>query len=262
MTYAVNSVLGSPATMLAATRNICEAARGAGIKRIVHLSSMAVYGAATGLVDETAALDPLGSYGSAKAQCESVVRDFVVAGGDAVVIRPGCVHGPGGEQWVGRIARWLKSGRLGELGDPAEGFCNLTFNDDLAGAVIAALTAPRIAGDIFNLADMDPGTWNEYFVQLGRAVGAPVGRVSRPRIMLEAMLLAPPLQIAKLASQRVGMDPTRLPAPMPPSLLRLWRQRIRLDSRKADALLSFTRTSPEQGLARSAEWFRSTMSPR
>jgi nucleoside-diphosphate-sugar epimerase len=258
VTYVVNSVLGSPATMLAATRNICEAAGRCGVRRIVHLSSMAVYGAAEGVVDEATGLGPVGPYARAKARCEVVVRDFVASGGDAVIIRPGCVYGPGGEQWVGRIARWLRSGRLGVLGDAAEGYCNLTFNDDLAGAVIASLTMPGLAGKIFNVADADLGTWNQYFVRLGSAVGVQVRRVSRVRIILEAAVLAPPLQIAKLAARRTGMDPTILPAPIPPSLLRLWSQRIRLDSRKADALLTFPHTPPEQGLARSAAWFRST----
>ena len=44
VTYAVNCVLGSRATMLAVTRNLCGAARQLGLRRIVHLSSMAVYG--------------------------------------------------------------------------------------------------------------------------------------------------------------------------------------------------------------------------
>ena len=52
VTFVVNSVLASPAAMLSATRNICDAARSTGVRRIVHLSSMAVYGPAIGLVDE------------------------------------------------------------------------------------------------------------------------------------------------------------------------------------------------------------------
>jgi nucleoside-diphosphate-sugar epimerase len=257
VTYVVNSVLGSPATMLSVTRNICDAARNSGVRRIVHLSSMAVYGPANGVVDETVTcLRPVGAYARAKARCEAVVRDFVASGGDAVVIRPGCVYGPGGEQWVGRIARWLRAGRVGDLGNPADGYCNLTFNDDLANAVLACLTTPEAGREIINVADLDSGTWNQYFLRLGRAIGVHVGRISWLRINLEASILAPPLQIAKLAMRRAGMDPTLLPAPIPPSLLRLWRQKIRLDSRKADALLAFPRTPPEQGLARSAEWFR------
>ena len=158
---------------------------------------------------------------------------------------------------MGRIARWLRAGRLGELGDPGNGYCNLTYNDDLAAAVIASLTTPEVGGETFNVADLDPGTWNQYFVRLGRAIGAHVRRVSWLRIILEAAILAPPLQVAKLAARLTGVDPTVLPAPIPPSVVRLFRQRIRLDSRKAGALLAFPRTLPEQGLARSADWFRS-----
>jgi nucleoside-diphosphate-sugar epimerase len=99
-TYVVNTVLGSPATLLAVTRNICEAARSSSLRRIVHLSSMAVYGTATGVLDETARLQPVSAYGRAKADCELVVRDFISAGGKAVILRPGCVYAPGGEQWV------------------------------------------------------------------------------------------------------------------------------------------------------------------
>jgi nucleoside-diphosphate-sugar epimerase len=257
VTYAVNSVLGTQTTMLAATRNICRAADRSGLRRIIHLSSMAVYGPADGVVDEAASLRPLGGYAQGKARCEEVVRDFVSSGGDAVVIRPGCVYGPGGEQWVGRIARWLRAGRLGELGDAAEGFCNLTFNDDLAGAVLASMITPMAAGQIFNVADADPGTWNQYFVRLGRAVDADVQQVSRLRVGFEAAVLAPPLQVAKIAGRRIGIKPGLIPEPITPSLLRLWRQRIWLDSGKARTMLAFPQTPTEQGLARSADWARS-----
>ncbi|MDR3534450.1 MAG: NAD-dependent epimerase/dehydratase family protein [Rhodopila sp.] len=259
VTHAVNCVLGTPRTMIAATRNLCAAARQSGLRRIVHLSSMAVYGAATGLVDETARLDPVGGYGRAKAECEALVADFIASGGDAVIIRPGCVYGPGGEQWVGRIARWLQAKRLGDLGEMGDGYCNLTFNDDLANAVVASLTAEQVSGEAFNFVDTDVDTWNRYFVRLGQAIGAPAGRISSLRMHLEATLLAPPLQIAKIVSARIGRYGPALPAPITPSLLRLWRQKIRLDSRKADRLLRFPRTPVEQGLARSADWFRSAV---
>jgi nucleoside-diphosphate-sugar epimerase len=256
-THAVNCVLGSPSTMVAATRNLCMAARRRGLKRIIHLSSMAVYGGAVGVVDETTAVNPLGAYGKAKAECETIIREFVSGGGDAVVLRPGCVYGPGGEQWVGRIARWLQAGRLGELGSLANGFCNLTFNDDLAAAVTCLLTAPNVAAESFNIADADPGTWNQYFVRLGREIGAPVRPISRLRMHTEIAILAPPLQALKIVTQRVGISPKLLPEPITPSLLRLWRQPMRLNSSKADAVLKFAWTPPQEGLARSAAWFRS-----
>jgi nucleoside-diphosphate-sugar epimerase len=254
-TYAVNSVLGSPSTMVAATRNLCSSARKHGVRRIVHLSSMAVYGDATGVVDEAAAMNPTTRYGRAKAECEAMIRVYVAAGGDAVVVRPGCVYGPGGEQWVGRIARWLHAGRLGEIGEMANGFCNLTFNDDLAAAVICLLTAPDVAGTTYNLADLDPMTWNQYFSNLAGGIGVPVRSVSRLRVRMEATILAPPLQVSRNVTKWMGWSATLLPEPLTPSLLQLWRQPIRLNSSKARSALKFARTPPEVGLAQSANWF-------
>jgi nucleoside-diphosphate-sugar epimerase len=260
--YVVNCVLGSPATMVAVTRNICQAAGTTGLRRIVHLSSMAVYGPVNGVVDEAAPLRPVGRYAHGKSQCEAVVREFVASGRDAVVLRPGCVYGPGGEQWVGRIARWLRAGRLGELGAAAEGTCNLTYNDDLAGAVVACITTPAAAGQTFNVVDANLDTWNRYFVRLGGAVGARLRRVSRLRISLEAAVLAPPLQSVKIAGRRIGTWPGSIPEPITPSLLRLWRQRIRMDPSKARALLTFPETPTELGIAHSADWIRSAASNR
>jgi nucleoside-diphosphate-sugar epimerase len=257
VSYAVNCVLGNQRTMLAVTRNLCVAAQQVNLRRIVHISSMAVYGAVNGTVDETAALQPAGHYAHAKAACETVVQEFISAGGDAVIMRPACVYGPGGEQWVGRICRWLRAGRIGLLGELGDGNCNLTYNDDLAFAVLAALTTSEISGHAFNIADPEPVTWNQYFLRLGRELGVRVPSVSRSRMKMETMLLAPPLQIAKLAAQRLGFQPALLPEPIPPSLLPLWQQRMRLDCRKAIDRLHYRQTPLEQGLHLSASWFRS-----
>lgn len=257
VSYAVNCVLGNQQTMLAVTRNLCAASMQVRLRRIVHISSMAVYGTMNGSVDEAAALHPATHYARAKAACEAVVQTFISAGGDAVILRPACVYGPGGEQWVGQICRWLYAGRVGLLGELGEGTCNLTFNEDLALAVVAALTSAKASGQAFNIADSEPSTWNEYFLRLGHELGVPVPHVSRSRINLETTLLAPPLQIAKLAGQRLGFRPGLLPEPIPPSVLSLWRQHLHLDCRKAHDKLQSQQTPLEQGLRLSASWFRS-----
>ena len=110
ITYAVNCVLGSRATMLAVTRNLCGAARQLGLRRIVHLSSMAVYGRITGTVDETARLQPVGGYGLAKAECEIIVGDFIAAGGDAVDAAPR-VRLRAGRRAMGRAHRTMVARR-------------------------------------------------------------------------------------------------------------------------------------------------------
>ncbi len=254
--YAVNCVAGDADTMVTATRNLCAAARAAGLRRIVHLSSMAVYGPATGLVNEAAPLDTrAGWYAEAKVACEALMRDFTQAGGDAVILRPGCIHGPRSEQWTGRIGRLLRRHRVGDLGAAGDGLCNLVHIDDVAAAVVAAIQRPGIAGEAFNLGDRDPGTWNSYFMRFAQAIGAtPVRRISGRWLKIETKLLAPLLKVGQIAGGRVGLG--QLAAdPLPGSLLSLWQQDIQLDHRKADDYLGFARTPPDAALASAAAWF-------
>ncbi len=254
--YAVNCVAGDAATMLAATRNLCAAAKAAGLRRIVHISSMSVYGDATGLVDEARTLDGSGGwYAEAKVACETIVQDFAAAGGQAVILRPGCIHGPRSDQWTGRIGRLLQRRRVGDLGAAGDGVCNLVHVDDVAAAVVAALQRPDAAGEAFNLGDPSPGTWNAYFVRFAQAIGAtPVHRVSARWLKMETKALAPLLKIGQIAAGRVGLGPL-VPDPLPRSLLSLWQQDIQLDHRKADALLGFPRMPAEAALASAAAWF-------
>jgi nucleoside-diphosphate-sugar epimerase len=254
--FAVNAVLGDRATMLAATRNICAAALQAGSRRVVHVSTAAVYGSAEGAASEDSPLEPAGPYASAKVACEAAVRRHVEAGGEAVILRPGIVYGPGGQQWAGRLMRLLRAGRLGDLGARGDGLCNLIYHDDVGAAVVAALTAEVAPGEAINLAPHAPPTWNEVFVRLGCAIGAtPVRRLTARRLRIETQVLAAPLQAAKLAAARLGLPPGALPEPIPPSLLALWRQRLRLDGTKADRLLGLARTPDDRGLAACAGWF-------
>jgi nucleoside-diphosphate-sugar epimerase len=255
--YAVNCMAGDGPAMIATTRNLCAAARAAGVRRLVHLSSMVVYGEATGLVAETHPLGESGNwYARAKMTSESLVADFVRAGGDGVILRPGCIHGPRSEQWTGRIARLLRQHRIGDLGAAGDGVCNLVHVDDVAAAVVASLVRPGIAGEAFNVADPDPGSWNDYFVRLGRAIGAvPVRRISGRWLKLETKVLSIPLKLGQIAAGRAGLA-RFAPDPLPRSVLPLWRQDIRLDHRKADAGLGFPRTQPDAAIASAAAWVK------
>lgn len=222
--------------------------------RIIYLSSMAVYGSAEGLVDEQHSLSgDAGAYAEAKLQAERMASKYP----SAVILRPGCVYGPESPQWSGRIARWLLAHRLGDLGAAGDGFCNLIHVDDLVAAVLVALWKPQIEGEIFNIAQPAPPTWNEYFVRYARSLGAvPVRRISQRRLTVEAKLLAPPLKVLEILTGKVGRSTAGLPAPMPPSLLRLWRQEIRLDVDKAERMLNLSWTPLDTGLRETAGWVR------
>ena len=255
---AVCCMLASGQEMVAATRLLCEAAAQQRVRRVVLMSSMSVYGAAEGLVDEAAPLTgaELGAYGAAKVACERIAATAVAEGGPICVLRPGIVYGPGGDQWIGRFGRLLRAGRIGDLGALGDGLCNLVHKDDVAAAALAALSAPGAMGQAFNLSDDTDATWNDFISELGCLIGVgTIRRIPSRRLRLEARLAAPPLQLLKLAQARFAKRSATLLDPIPPSLLALWQQRIRLDRRRAEAALGMAWTPRAQGLAASAEWF-------
>ncbi len=245
----VNCMAGSAQAMVAVARNLAEMPASC---RIVQLSSMAVYGTLTGLVDETVTLPKtLSAYGSAKLAAERALASHP----GRVVLRPGCIYGAGGAQWTTRIARLLQSRRLGDLGAGGDGACNLAFIDDVAAAVLAALQQP-VAGATFNVAMPGPPSWNSYLVQFALALGAvPVARIPARRLRFETRLAVPlraGAAIAGPACRLVAPTRTLWPEAITPSLAALMRQEIVLGHRRADSGLRFARTPLGVGLARAA----------
>ncbi len=249
----VNAVQGSPAQISSAAQSLYELAGPLAARpRIVHLSSMTVYGSAVGDVDENSALRAdLGDYSTAQLAAERRAAAYP----NCVVLRPGCEYGPECPDWSVRIARLLIARRLGDLGAAGDGYCNLIYLDDLLGSILSALRRPEIAGQAFNLAMPQPPTWNEYFALFAKALGAvPLRRIEQRRLQLETKVLAPPLRIAEIVARGLRL-PGRTPAVLSPSLRRTCEHEIRLDSSKARRLLGMQSMTLETGLARAAQSF-------
>ncbi len=242
-----------PEEMRRGNAALFHAAQAAGRPLVVQLSSMAVYGNAVGRVDETAPLsEEQGPYAAAKLEGERLAAAY----GRAVILRPGCVYGPGGTQWSLRIARLLKARRLGDLGAAGDGIANLVHVDDVAQAVAAALRNSLAEGQAFNLAMAGAPTWNDYLMAFAQALGhVPVRRLSARRVRLESKLLAPPLKILEMAAARLGGGAWAPPL-IPPSLARLFCQEIRLVSGKSEDLLGQSWMPLDEGLAETAAWCR------
>ena len=255
----VNAVAGSASAIREGSLRLCEAALEHRV-RLVHLSTQSVYGPFEGTVHESMPLDPrLGWYGRAKCEAEMHLREFVRQGGQAVVLRPGCVWGPGSQLWAGRLGRWLQTGRLGDLGAAGDGWSNLVHVDDVGQAITRALHLPIQPGELpcFNLAAPDSPRWNRVFVDLALALGAtPVPRLSARRLWLDSHVLSPPLKAVQMLARRLGLDTASWPEPLPPGLVRLWSQHIRLDSQAATRQLGLAWTPYEQALDASVRWFR------
>jgi 2-alkyl-3-oxoalkanoate reductase len=252
----VNCVTGDTRTILESTRElIAAAAASPDAPRVVHMSSLAAYGSATNVVDESSPLlGDLGPYSAAKAAAEKMTS----VAPNTVVFRPGIVYGPHSTRWSDEIGRLLLARRLGNLGEGGNGSCNLVYIDDVAAAILLALRVPAAAGQAFNLSAPQPPTWNEYLSRYAAALGAaPVRTMSRLRLGIELTLVAPAVKVLEIGGRLLRLNLTDVIPVVRPSVIEACRHAIILDSRKAEQLLGLRWTPLDAGLRATAAWFAS-----
>lgn len=245
----VNGVLGNAISIRKGAQSLAKACQDQGVKTLVHLSSMAVYGSTIGTVTEDAPMkNDIGWYGHAKCDAELTLDSLSETGCRVVILRPGCVYSSSGDQWVGRIERLLKTKRIGDIGAAGDGFSNLVHVDDVVQAIIGALTKPSVQGK-YNLSNPDSPDWNGYFATLAVQRGyTPVRRISSIQLKLDSLFISVGLKIVGILASKLKVKLNSLPDPLPPSLLRLWGQDIRLNSSRAATDLITQWTSLESGL--------------
>ena len=249
----VSATMGSPSHIVSTMQILADIVQQqARPLRLVHISSMTVYGGATGLVSETTqAHGELSSYAAARLEAERLTHGLP----EVVTLRPGCEYGPECVHWSERVALWLRARRLGDLGAAGDGYCNLTYIDDIAEASVRALRTANARGQTFNIATDTPPTWNEYFTRFAISLNAvPVRRVTARRLKFETKLLSVPLKLSEIATAPTGLKHFVPPA-IPPSLLALCRQEIRLDVSRAQEVLGMAWTPVADGLAKAAAAF-------
>jgi nucleoside-diphosphate-sugar epimerase len=94
----VNFAYGSEAAGVAIARSLGEACASIRIKRLVHISSVAVYGRSPGQhIDEESPCDPVTPYERAKHEAEQILERSARGVFELVLLRPTGVFGPGGK---------------------------------------------------------------------------------------------------------------------------------------------------------------------
>lgn len=262
----VNCVAGTGQAISKGAEILVQAAVQTSRPVIVHMSSMAVYGARQGDLDEDSPQDPAaGWYAKAKCEAEQSMRAYAQAGHRLVMLRPGCVHGPGSDMWVGRIAKLLVARRLGDIGSAGDGWSNLIHVDDVAAAVLLALKFKPLEAKaaVFNLAAPDSPRWNQYFVDLAVLLGATPVKTLNPKLLaLDSKIGAPIIKLAEILARKLRFHTDSFPVAVPPSLLRLWNQHIHMTVDRAIGDLGLNPRPYQVGLEQSAEWAKVALSAR
>ena len=172
------------------TANVLDAARGAGVRRLVHVSSNSPFGANSHRLDvfrDDEPYHPLGGYGRSKMRAELHVADAVAAGLDAVIVRPPWFYGPFQPQRQTAFLRMVRRGRFPVVGDGRQRR-SMVYVDNLVQGILAAELTSTPSGRAWWIADAEPYELAEIVVTVGRALAAEGLDVTPNRVRIPAVM--------------------------------------------------------------------------
>jgi predicted dehydrogenase/nucleoside-diphosphate-sugar epimerase len=157
------------------TRRLAAAAKAAGVRRFVHVSTMAVHGKeAIGVLDESSPVRPSrgDDYAESKIEAERLIERAVRDGLPATILRLANVYGPFGATLTTRPIQHLLKGTLAIVGGDKKP-CNMVYVDNVADAIAKALTAApdSAVGETFAISDGERMTWLEFFSRFAEEFG-------------------------------------------------------------------------------------------
>lgn len=153
------------AVNVAGTAAMVDASRAAGVRRFVHLSSLA------------ARHPQISLYGASKAKSEDVVSP---SGIDYAIVRPPAVYGPGDRETLDLF----RMARTGLVLIPSEGRVSLIHVDDLVDLLLALALPGAPSSLVVEPDDGQPITQRELAHALGKAVGRTTRALRVPNAVL------------------------------------------------------------------------------
>jgi uncharacterized protein YbjT (DUF2867 family) len=158
---------GFEAVNVAGTAAMIDAARRAGVRRFIHLSSLA-------------AREPeLSDYGWSKAKSERLVA---ASGLDWTMLRPPAVYGPGDRETL----ELFRMARRGLVALPPKGRFSVIHVADLCRLILAIAAEPETIGETYEPDDGTEDGWDHrHFARtLGRMLGKRPATLAMPKMVM------------------------------------------------------------------------------
>lgn len=235
-------------TNVEGTRNILDASREAGVRRIVYTSSVATVGipadGSPGNEDTPVGItDMIGHYKRSKFLAEQVVREAAQSGTPVVIVNPSTPIGPGDVKPTptGQMVLDAAAGRMPAYVDTG---LNIVHVDDVAAGHVLAFDRGRV-GDRYILGGKDM-TLRDILIEIARLTGR-----KPPRIRLPTGVVFPIAYVAE-AVARVTGRPGRITV----EGVRMARKRMFFSSDKAKRELGYQWRPPTQALQDAITWLR------
>ena len=230
------------------TRNLLEAARRAGVRRIVYTSSVACIGlprdGTPGTEDTPVSLETMvGHYKRSKFLAEQVALEAAAAGAPVVIVNPAAPVGPRDIKPT-PTGQVLLDAALGRTPAYVDTGLNIVHVDDVAAGHVLAFHRGRI-GERYIL-----GGENLPLRDILLAVTRLAGR-SPPRLRLPHGVVLPIAYVAEGFARLTG-KPTRVTV----DSVRMARKRMYFSSAKAERELGYSHRPASLAFEDALEWFR------
>jgi nucleoside-diphosphate-sugar epimerase len=229
------------------TRNMLEAAKAGGARRLVHCSTGGVHGhIANPPANEDAPFNPGDVYQETKLEAERAARAFGDSTGfDVVVARPIGIYGPGDTRFL-RMFRGLARRRFPMIGS-GRVFYHLTFIDDLVEGFRLCGTMPAAKGRTYLLAGPRYTTLEQLVAMVAKELNVPPPRVHWP---------VWPFWTAGLLCEMVCV-PLRIQPPIFRRRVDFYTKSRAFDTTRAQTELGFApQVDLEEGIKSTADWYR------
>jgi nucleoside-diphosphate-sugar epimerase len=159
------------------TRNVLEACAAARVGRVLHVSSVSVYGhprlgAGRAITEDEPLAQRLGFldyYARAKVAAERLAWRHPC---DLTVVRPSWLYGPRDRNSFPRLVQALKDGWVSLIGD-GNNLLNIVYAADVAQGAIAAANNPAAVHQAFHLCSAGEITQRQFFDTLTSGLGLP-----------------------------------------------------------------------------------------
>jgi nucleoside-diphosphate-sugar epimerase len=166
---------------VAGLRTLVSAALAAGVRRVVHVSSITVHGNdVRGRADEDSPMRGAPNpYSRSKVAGELALIPMIrESGAPVTIVRPGWIYGPRSIDSFARLAQAIERRRMITIG-AGDNVVPLVYVTDVARGVLAAARADRAEGRTYLLVSDERVTQRDYLCAIADQLGAP-----RPRLRI------------------------------------------------------------------------------
>lgn len=181
------------------TENVLEGAVAAGVRRVIAISSTALYGIPeVHPLYEDSPIEPLGLYGESKHALEQACQRYRQRGLDVTIVRPKTFIGTGRLGLFQILFDWIQRGKKIPILGPGHNHYQLLAVTDLVDALWRMATQDAAKNELFNIGADRFGTVREDLEALcrhaatgSRLVSVPAGPAQAALRALEVLHLSP-----------------------------------------------------------------------